>query len=100
MREITILLLVLGFMMYGLYNFFDKHITFDFHWGNNSRIARPKDYRYSMSLRDPDGRELGRSKAYGTAGQTADGVLFKNAEDGKIYEYTENGRVRVYRGVK
>jgi hypothetical protein len=96
---IIIEIITLALIIIGVCSIASKFITVNISSKNREieMDGRPKDYRYSISITDPDGRRLGQSKAYGTAGLTATGTLFKNAEDGKIYELTENGNIRVYK---
>lgn len=100
-RDLTIILFIILATVYGIYNFVTER--FVIHYKGREILGntvKPMDYRYSFTITDPDGRQLGRSKVYGTAGQTATGTLFKNAEDGNIYELTENGNIQIYKESK
>lgn len=88
---------VIWLAFYGFNNLIVDNIHFDFWWGEKE-IQRPTDYRYSFSIKTPDGKEIATSKAFGSAGITSDGVLFKNIETGEVLEYIENGGMNVYRG--
>ena len=56
-----------------------------------------KDYSYSMSVTDPEGREVGRFRIHGELSpKIRNGFYLKDIESGVILDFQNNGSVRYF----
>lgn len=91
-KDLIAIMLMIGAICAVLYFAVIKQIF------GGSETAPPKDYAYSLTVFDPDGRDVGRIRINGELTPKVRGFYLKDVESDMILDVRSDGSIRYYPG--